>query len=210
MMLARGLAKRSPPGPARLASPAVDADKDLRIESTPQGDSMTGSLEAFARTVIVGNGGSGKSWLAGRLGAALSAPAVDLDEIHWLPGGFNARREPAAAIEMVQAKAAEDRWVIEGVYGWLANAALPRATSLIWVDVPIEECIANAKARGLRRGGDEDAFAALIAFIGDYATRTNANSRTAHEQAFSAFANNKVRVATRADMAKLLDGPLLT
>jgi adenylate kinase family enzyme len=89
---------------------------------------MNGSLEAFARTVIVGNGGSGKSWLAGRLAAALSSPTVDLDEIHWLPGGFSARREPAAAIEMVRARAAEDRWIIEGVYGWLANAALPSRT----------------------------------------------------------------------------------
>jgi hypothetical protein len=129
---------------------------------------------------------------------------VDLDEVHWLPGGFNVRQEPATAVEMVRAKAAEDRWVIEGVYGWLANVALPRATSLVWLDVPIEECIANVKARGLRRGGDDAALAALIAFVGDYATRTNANSRTAHEQAFNAFAKNKVRVATREDMAKVL------
>jgi len=165
---------------------------------------MTGTLEAFARTVIVGNGGSGKSWLAGRLAAALSAPAIDLDDIHWLPGGFNARRDPQAAIDMVRAKAAEDRWVIEGVYGWLANAALPRATSLVWLDIPIEECIANVKARGLRRGGDDAAFAALIAFVGDYATRTNANSRIAHEQAFDAFTKTRLRIATREDMAKVL------
>jgi len=167
---------------------------------------MTGNLEAFARTVIVGNGGSGKSWLAQRLAAALSASTVDLDEIHWLPGGFNARREPSIAIEMVRAKAAEDRWVIEGVYGWLANVALSRATSLIWLDIPIEECIANVKARGLRRGGDDAAFEALIAFVSDYETRANANSRSAHEQAFNTFAKNKVRVATREEMANVLGG----
>jgi adenylate kinase family enzyme len=89
---------------------------------------MAGNMEAFTRTVIVGNGGSGKSWLAARLAAAVGASAVDLDEIHWLPGGFNARREPATAVKMVRAKAVEERWVVEGVYGWLANEALPRAT----------------------------------------------------------------------------------
>jgi adenylate kinase family enzyme len=161
-------------------------------------------LEAFARTVVVGNGGSGKSWLAERLAGALSTSAVDLDEIHWLPGGFNARREPATAIEMVRAKAAEDQWVIEGVYGWLANAALPRATALIWLDVPIEECIANVKARGLRRGGDEAAFAALIDWIADYAVRTNANSRVAHERAFDAFAGRRAKITSRTEMAELL------
>jgi len=27
-------------------------------------------------------------------------------------------------------------WIIEGVYGWLAEVALPRATALIWLDLP--------------------------------------------------------------------------
>jgi adenylate kinase family enzyme len=166
---------------------------------------MTANLGAFARTVIVGNGGSGKSWLAERLAVALSTSAVDLDEIHWLPGGFNARREPTSAIEMVRTKAAEDQWVLEGVYGWLANEALPRATALIWLDVPIEECIANVKARGLRRGGDEAAFMALVDWVGDYAVRTNANSRVAHERAFDTFAGHRAKIASRTEMAALLN-----
>ena len=45
------------------------------------------------RVVIVGNAGSGKSWLAERLAHALSVTAIDLDLIHWLPGGYNAARE---------------------------------------------------------------------------------------------------------------------
>ena len=47
------------------------------------------------RTVIFGNSGSGKSWLARRLGEKRSTPVVHLDEIFWLPGGFNAKRDPA-------------------------------------------------------------------------------------------------------------------
>jgi len=166
---------------------------------------MTSNLERFARTVIVGNGGSGKSWLAERLAAALSTSATDLDEIHWLPGGFNVRRDPAAAVEMVRTKAAEDRWVIEGVYGWLAKEALPRATSLVWLDVPIDECIANVEARGLRRGGDKAAFAALIEWVADYNVRTNPNSRIAHERAFDAFAGRRAKIASRLEMAALLN-----
>ena len=166
---------------------------------------MADNLEQFSRTVIVGNGGSGKSWLAERLALAISAPAVDLDEIHWLPGGFNARREPAVAVDMVRTKAADDAWVIEGVFGWLANEALPRATALIWLDVPVEDCIANVKARGQKSGGDAASFAALIEWVADYRVRTNANSRTAHERAFDAFAGHKVRISSRAEMADLLN-----
>jgi adenylate kinase family enzyme len=167
-------------------------------------DGMTVNSGAFARTVILGNGGSGKSWLAERLAAATSTSATDLDEIHWLPGGFSARRGSAIAREMVRAKAAGDHWIIEGVYGWLANEALPRATALMWLDVPVEECIANVRARGLRRGGDEAAFAALIEWVGEYHVRTNANSRLAHEQAFDAFEGHRVKITSRAEMAELL------
>jgi hypothetical protein len=56
------------------------------------------------------------------------------------------RREPAVAVDMVRTRAADDAWVIEGVFGWLANGALPRATALIWLDVPVEECIAAGRA----------------------------------------------------------------
>lgn len=158
----------------------------------------------FSRTVILGNGGSGKSWLAERLSGELATPAVDLDEIHWLPGGFIARREPATAIEMVRRRAADDAWVIEGVYGWLANEALPRATALVWLDIPIEECIANVKSRGQKSGGDAASFAALIAWIGDYAIRMNANSRAAHERAFNTFESHKVKLASRTEIGGLL------
>jgi hypothetical protein len=34
--------------------------------------------------------------------------------------------------------------VIEGVYGWLAVAALPFASSLIWLDLPWTECSRRA------------------------------------------------------------------
>jgi adenylate kinase family enzyme len=81
----------------------------------------------LSRTVILGNGGSGKSWLAERLADQLALRAIDLDLVHWLPGGFNDRRDPKEACAAVRQLAAEDRWIIEGVYGSLAREALPRA-----------------------------------------------------------------------------------
>ena len=108
-------------------------------------------------------------------------------------------------MNLVRAKADEETWVIEGVFGWLANEALPRATALIWLDVPIEECIANVKARGQKSGGDAASFAALIEWVADYQVRTNANSRTAHERAFGAFAGHRVKVTSRTEMADLLN-----
>jgi adenylate kinase family enzyme len=154
----------------------------------------------LARTVILGNGGSGKSWLAKRLAKHLNSQSIDLDAIHWLPGGYNQRRDPAEARAAVRGLATGDRWVIEGVYGWLATEALPRATALVLLDLPDEECVENVQARGLRRGGDEASHAALIAWIREYRTRQNANSFKAHIALFSAFEGPKVQLSSRADL----------
>ncbi len=155
----------------------------------------------LSRTVIVGNGGSGKSWLAERVADLIDVQAIDLDMIHWLPGGYNAKRDPEEARDAVRKLAAADRWVIEGVYGWLVQEALPRATALVHLDIPDEECVENAQARGLRRGGDEASHAALIAWIREYRVRQNANSHVAHAKLFDAFSGPKIRLESRADLA---------
>ncbi|MDP3194247.1 hypothetical protein [Tabrizicola sp.] len=155
----------------------------------------------LSRTVILGNGGSGKSWLAERLAEQLSSRAIDLDLVHWLPGGFNDRRDPDEARAAVRQLAMEDRWIIEGVYGWLAREALPRASALILLDIPDDECVANVQSRGLRRGGDEAAHNALVEWLREYRTRTNSNGFQAHMDLHSGFAGGKVILRSRADLA---------
>ena len=155
----------------------------------------------LSRTVILGNGGSGKSWLADQLADRLASRAIDLDAIHWLPGGFNVRRDPEEARAVVRELATEDRWIIEGVFGWLVREALHRATAVLLLDIPDEECNANVQVRGLRRGGDEAAHLAFIDWLREYRTRTNANGFPAHMELFNAFPNAKVVLRSRADLA---------
>jgi len=158
----------------------------------------------YQRTVIVGNSGSGKSWLAVRLAAVIGSSAIDLDAIHWEPGGYGTRRDAGTARRLVQEAATGERWVIEGVYGWLAQVALPRASALIWLDLPEAECIANLRQRGLRGGGDEDSFATLALWAAEYRTRENANSFRAHELLFEAFAGQRLRLRSRVETATFL------
>jgi adenylate kinase family enzyme len=44
------------------------------------------------RILIIGNSGSGKSWLAAQLAERLTIREVNLDTIVWQPGGFNQKR----------------------------------------------------------------------------------------------------------------------
>lgn len=108
----------------------------------------TGDVRAVgSRVVIVGASGSGKSTLAGVLGARMAIEVIDLDRIHWL-GKVGVKRDEGDARQMVSAHAARPSWIIEGVFGWLADVALPRATSLVWLDLPWSACREGLAARG--------------------------------------------------------------
>jgi hypothetical protein len=63
---------------------------------------------------------------------------------------------------------ATERRVIEGVYGRLAEVAVPRATALIWLDIPWEICREGLLARGQRRGGTEADFSELLKWAEAY------------------------------------------
>ena len=158
----------------------------------------------FHRTVILGNSGAGKSWLADRLSHQLAIPAIDLDEIYWEPGGYKTARDRSLSAEMVREASKKDRWVIEGVYGRLAREALPNATTLVWLDIDEWECIANLQQRGIRGGGDEASFSALVKWAGAYRLRDHANSFAGHQRIVSGFVGSTIVLHSRSDITALL------
>ena len=151
-----------------------------------------------SRWVVIGNSGSGKSALAARVGTSLHLPIHDLDLVHWHADGR--RRAGAEAQARVAEIAAEDAWVIEGVYGWLAEVALMRATTLVWLDLPWAECRAGLLARGLRRGMTPNDQDALLAWAEAYWTRDTPSSFTGHAQLYRRFERSKAHLRTRAEV----------
>lgn len=152
--------------------------------------------------VIIGNSGSGKTTLAGRIASHTGQPHCDLDAIHWQADGTPNDRQ--AAIAQVAAAAAKPRWIIEGVYGWLAAAALPRATGLIWLDLPWPECRRALLERGPQLGMGEAAHAALLDWAACYQNRTTSTSAAGHEALFEAFEGTRLRLASREAAAAWL------
>jgi hypothetical protein len=105
---------------------------------------------------------------------------------------------------MTAAVAAQARWIIEGVYGWLVEATLSRATALVWLDLSWEECRAGLLARGVRRGGDEASFAELLSWAEKYWVRQTPSSFSGHAQIFEQFGQTKFRLCNRADVNAFL------
>lgn len=90
-------------------------------------------------------------------------------------------------------------WIIEGVYGWLAEVALERATALVWLDLPWAECRDGLLGRGLRRGMVPDDQEALLAWAAAYWSRETPSSAAGHARLYGAFGGPKAVLRTRAE-----------
>jgi adenylate kinase family enzyme len=158
------------------------------------------------RVVIIGNSGSGKSTLAGALARRISAPAVDLDPIHW-QDKVGVKRDESQATAMVVEIAGKPRWIIEGVYGWLAAAALPFATSLIWLDLPWTTCSEGLSRRGPWKNAAAGEHEAFLRWAEAYWQRRTPTSFSGHLGLFDDFAGPKLRLRSREEVDALLATP---
>ena len=136
------------------------------------------------RTLIIGNSGSGKSALSDRLNTLTLVPVVDLDLLHWEGDVYGRKRDEE---------------------GWLAEVAVPRATSLIWLDFPWTLCHAGLLARGSRRGATEQDVTDLLKWAEHYWERQTSSSFAGHARIFEKFSGIKFRLRNREEIERLLD-----
>ena len=158
----------------------------------------------LTRTLIIGNSGSGKSWLAERLAAQLKVPWIDLDKIHWISDEHSIARPYAAALGIARVAADEKQWVIEGVYGWIVSELMHRATALIWLCVDDENCVANIRQREQRPDNDV-LLMALLEWAASYRMREDSSGFTAHRQLFKGFNGSKIKLMDRAEITAFTD-----
>jgi energy-coupling factor transporter ATP-binding protein EcfA2 len=152
------------------------------------------------RTIIIGNSGSGKSTLAARVAASANCAAIHLDDIYWEDQRLLRKRSAVPAKLMAAAAAREPCWVIEGVFGWLIDVVAPRATALIWLDLPWSDCETGLLARGPTHAATADEFQDLLVWSGQYWTRQTPSSHSGHARIFNAFPGEKVRLQSRRDV----------
>jgi adenylate kinase family enzyme len=164
----------------------------------------------LSRIAIIGNSGSGKSHLAKSLSSLHSLPVVHLDRIFWMPGGFNEKKSKDEAIREVEQKRKENSWIVEGVFGELAELFLSRAQTLIYLDMDWATCQGGLKSRGsessrqLDPAKAEENFRKLLLWAEQYWTRTDLRSHAGHLQLFSDFTGAKLKFARRAEVDEFL------
>lgn len=103
------------------------------------------------KTAIIGYSGSGKSTMAGRLGALYGCPVLYLDRVHFLPGWKERDVEECRAIvgEFME----QESWAIDGNYSaFFLERRLEEADRILFFNFPRVVCFVQAYGRYLRTG----------------------------------------------------------
>jgi adenylate kinase family enzyme len=154
----------------------------------------------MANILIFGNSGSGKSTLAKQLSTADQCAHLDLDILAWLPTTPLQRAPQAVSNEKIQAfMAANKHWVIEGCYADLLEMASAQANEIIFIDLPVFQCVQNAKNRPWEphkyesKAAQDKNLDMLVQWIERYPLRNDVFSLDAHQRFYDNFKGQKTR-----------------
>jgi len=144
----------------------------------------------------MGNAGSGKSTMARKLVCSADIPRLSLDEIAWEQP---ARRKPLEeSIRLLHRfPTASEQWIVEGCYGDLIEAALPRCAELRFLNPGIETCVAHCKLRPWEPSKfasaeqQNEMLKQLIAWVKEYEIRDDEYGLKRHRRIFDSFAGTK-------------------
>ena len=148
----------------------------------------------------MGNSSSGKSTLAKKMAIENDMAHLDLDVLAWLPTEPPERQPFTVSGEKIKQFISENKsWVIEGCYADLLAFAAAEADELIFMDLPVEQCIANAKNRPWEphkyesKAAQDANLVMLTNWIEQYPVRDDACSLTAHQLLFDQFGHSKAK-----------------
>lgn len=162
------------------------------------------------RIVIIGNSGSGKTWLAKKLSSIYSAPVIHFDEIFWEPGGFDKKRDSSEILSLINESKKMSSWVAEGVFGEIAEQYIANTCMIIWLDISLEICVKRLCVRGseskkhMNREESEKGLKELIEWASHYHDRKNLNSYSGHRKLFIDFSKKKFQLCSENDVYEFL------
>ena len=155
------------------------------------------------RVLIFGNSGSGKSTIASRLADESGLAHLDLDSLAWLPTKPPQRMPLTESLRLMsEFTSKNESWVVEGCYTDLLEALSDQASEALFLDLSVEQCMENAKARPwephkYKSREEQDAnLEMLLRWIAQYESPDDIFSLAAHTRFFEDFPGTKTRVVS--------------
>jgi adenylate kinase family enzyme len=156
----------------------------------------------MSKVLIFGNSGSGKSTLAKKYCLKNKAVHLDLDTIAWQQP--ESPDKPPMRMALCDSKqyihnfiTENENWVIEGCYADLLAMVTEQADEMIFLNLPVDACIQNAKQRPWEphkyesKAAQDANLEMLINWISQYLERNDCFSEQAHIQLFNGFDGKK-------------------
>lgn len=153
----------------------------------------------LSKLLIFGNSASGKSTFARHIAAKEGLIHLDLDIFAWLPIS-PPKRMPIekSGVKIENSLQKHKSWVVEGCYTDLLELLKYEASEIIFMDLSVEQCIANAKKRPWEphkyksKEAQDANLEMLINWIGEYKIRSNACSYKLHRNFYDSFQGKKL------------------
>ncbi len=150
------------------------------------------------KILIFGNSGSGKSNLARHLTKTEKIAHLDLDPIAWLNTVPPKRAPLNESFKKLQKFIdGKENWVIEGCYTDLLELLSHQTNEIIYLNLPVELCIENAKRRPWephkyesKKAQDEN-LTMLTEWIIQYENRDDEFSKKSHLKFYDNFTGKK-------------------
>jgi adenylate kinase family enzyme len=151
------------------------------------------------KILIFGNSGSGKSTLAKKLCLQRSLEHLDLDTLAWENETPPARKPLNESVKAIREfTSSHSDWVIEGCYADLLDCVLADAKQVIFMNLPVVVCIANAGNRQWEphkyesKAAQDANLPMLIEWISQYDNRADSFSKAAHMDLYQRFSGAKI------------------
>jgi adenylate kinase family enzyme len=108
-------------------------------------------MAGVQRVLIIGSGGSGKSYLARQMGPRLGLPVIHLDPLFWKPGWVETPEPDWRAIQEQLVR--RPRWIIDGNHASTLDLRLRAADTVVFLDMPRRLCLWRVVKRSLQHRG---------------------------------------------------------
>lgn len=103
------------------------------------------------KIMVIGSCGAGKSTLAQQIAEKKNLPLLHLDQLHWKPNWVEVSQEE---FEKAQIKAlAGEKWVVDGNFASTFEIRIPRADTIIWLDLAMPICFYRVLKRIYKNHG---------------------------------------------------------
>jgi adenylate kinase family enzyme/ADP-ribose pyrophosphatase YjhB (NUDIX family) len=168
----------------------------------------------MSKICILGNSGSGKSYLAKKIGLSYpDSTLVFLDNVYFLPErnetGSLVRRSDDEKTQLIQSIKVNNNWIVEGVFGELIEKFIGQSDDviLLFLDIDWDICRQRIIQRPNNIEGVVDtpeSISKLLKYGEGYFTRTDKRSHSGHLDIFDSYKGSKLRITSEEECNKLL------